>query len=299
MTDKKNKGLQDDLVTCPRCKGRGKIVCQRDEDDVYGHEQTCPVCGGRGKIKPTGRPPKRPRRSRYSPIPSKPKSGGGGRRRPPRALLLPPGTPVSPWPQGDGVPIPTPESLHRRPKEPELAIPETPDTPATYGETVLDSGDDITITLGPEFGPDLTLDEDASRANYREPRPLHETRAFADMEFPADSEEVFDRLFERHHLTGDFSLADGDDGVYELGRPDDQTPIDLDGLPFDRSVDDSLAWADPPGAGLSSEIPGGGPDTTGTIDTDVIGARDPLDPPIDYDPIGFDIDTDVIGPEPL
>jgi len=46
MADKKNKGLQGDLLTCPRCKGRGKIVCQRDEEDLYGHEQTCPVCGG-------------------------------------------------------------------------------------------------------------------------------------------------------------------------------------------------------------------------------------------------------------
>jgi len=293
MADKKNKGLQGDLLTCPRCKGRGKIVCQRDEEDLYGHEQTCPVCGGRGKIKPTGRPFKRPRRSRYSSIPSQPKSGGGGRRRPPRSLLLPPGTPMAPWPQGDGIPPSTPESLHRRPREPELAIPETPDTPPTCTETPLDVDDDLTITLGLGFGPDFALDVEALGSKDQQLLESDDGRISTQVDFPQDGEALLAGGCERDPLTNDLTFVDVDDGR------DDPTVRGVESVPPAHSADPSMEAGNLSIAGWASQsVAGGGLDIPKGVDTDVIGAHDPLDPPIDYDPIGFDIDADGIGPEP-
>jgi len=262
MADKKNKGLQGDLLTCPRCKGRGKIVCQRDEDDVYGHEQTCPVCGGRGKIKPTDRPFKRPRRSRYSSIPSQPKSGGGGRRRPPRSLLLPPGT-------------------------------ETPDTPPTCTETPLDVDDDLTITLGLGFGPDFALDVEALGSKDQQLLESDDGRISTQADFPQDGEALLARGCERDPLTNDLTFVDVDDGR------DDPTVRGVESVPPAHSADPSMEAGNLSIAGWASQsVAGGGLDIPKGVDTDVIGAHDPLDPPVDYDPIGFDIDADGIGPEP-
>ena len=61
----------------------------------------------------------------------------------------------------------------------------------------------------------------------------------------------------------------------------------------------SIEPVSPPIGGSSSDVSARDLDVPEAVDTDVIGSRDPIDPQIDYDPIGFDIDTDVIGPEPL
>jgi hypothetical protein len=206
---------------------------------------------------------------------------------------LPPGTSVAPRPQGDGIPTSAPESLCRRPEQPELATPETPGTPSTCGETVLDIGDDITITLGPEFGAGFALDVEASGTRDQELLESDDGRISTQMEFPEDSEALLDCGLEREPLTGDLTLVDVDDAH------DGPKVSVVESVPPGRGADLPMEPVDPPMTGLSSPPSADGLDAPQVVDTDVIGGQDPLDLQVDYDPTGFAVDTDVTGPEPF
>jgi hypothetical protein len=176
---------------------------------------------------------------------------------------------------------------------------EEPETTACHDETVPSCGDDITITLGQEIGPDRIGDSGTSDADYDAAFEANATRAAAGVEYPEDSIELLDETPEQYAGLADLEATDADGDVYAFGRDDVGPAVPPEFVLPGPDPDLCLGSAQPPVPGPCPELlppQACPPDDHGP---DVIGARHPIDIQIDYDPIGLDIDIDVIGPAGL
>ncbi len=315
-----NVDNKDSLKICTACSGTGTIAFafsdapQIDPDDVI--ELDCPVCSGSGKARRRSHPVRiRLRLPQKKIWPGRRKSGRRGRLSRSPIILPLPGSPLSSWPEGSVIPQSTPESEYIGPygdkegaadddeglplQHPGQVVNRVPDCPVR--ETVLRISDDLILTIGGEFGQDLSLDMDFAHSNFQEPMELGSGPIMAEVSYDLGSREPIEALPNPAQSPLDLPiepLADdvvGGPGKGGILHPE-ETRIDLSG--YDPRLSAEIAndplgeLVIPPHRDISVTNPSLPPAA-------LHGPASPLDVVGFLDPFGLNIDTDVIGPTGL
>jgi hypothetical protein len=306
MANKSNKkDNKNQSKVCPVCKGTGKTRWKRDKGTgiyVIGTKaMTCYFCGGSGRI--YRKPYLRFVRIRFK-LPSRrrsfrwPRSGRHGRFYHSPVILPPPGTPLAGWSQDIHAPKSTPESVYRdaeidyNVEEDDRVEEESP------MENILRISDDITITLGKEFHPDLVLDIDTVQTNFQEAFEASPESVTAQVCFGVDSNEYMELLLHQINPFEESTVIQLDDDVYTTVENKEQLlniePYETNIYEYDTDI--GLEVGNAPVSGLSLQPH----QFSSTVDTDVMGPT--LSNPSNHldvigveDPLSFDMNTDITG----
>ncbi|MBN2269868.1 MAG: hypothetical protein JXN61_04595 [Sedimentisphaerales bacterium] len=319
MPDENNNvdNNKDSPEVCIACSGTGTIAFafsdapQIDPDDVI--ELACPICLGSGKARRLSRPVRiRLRLPQKKIWPGRRKSGRRGRLSRSPIILPLPGSPLSGRLEGNMIPRSTPESEYigpysdkedaadgdedqplQHPGQVANLVPDCPD-----GETVLRISDDLILTIGGEFGQDISLDTEFAHSNFQEPLELGSGPVMAEISYDLDSSEPIGALPNPAQPPLDLPIeplaedAVGGSGKGGILHPE-ETRIDLSG--YDPRLSAEIAndplgkLAIPPHHDISATNPSLRPPA-------LDGPVSPLDVVGFLDPFGLNIDTDVIGP---
>jgi len=293
--DTENSGMQ----TCPVCHGSGTILKDRDDTDICGpdvKELVCPRCGGKGRIQLEPRPLRiRFKRLSWKPRLSthRPSVGRGGRLSRSPIILPPPGTLLSGYPEGDMVPeLPAnrEHALRFDVNDQSNAFVPQENPPVKASEENIAADVDIAYTIGEGFSPGLEI----FNGQQTEPPQAGQDIVISSEDGTASYEQVqcepSDQLPIQQPILDpqqEISMEVSDSFTVEPTAPD----VFLD----DTEPIASLAGNTPLGA------PGGpngqsiGLSPFGQIVFDGFREPNPLDITGDIDPVGFGVDTDVIG----
>ena len=299
--DNKNKSK-----VCPVCGGTGKTRWKRDNGteiyvlDIKG--RTCSFCRGSGRIyhKPYLQfvrisfklPPRK--------IPlQRPRLGRHGRLSRSPVILPPPGAPMAGWSDGNMVPKSTPESVYLGSDvDYSIAQDDIPEEEKSPMETILRISDNITITLGKEFHPDLVLDINSVQTNFQEALEVSSESVTARICYGIESNEYLELLLNQIDPFKESTVIQLDDDVYAAVENKEQLlniePYEAHISEYDTDI--GLEVENAPVSELSLR-----PHQTTSADyTDVLGPAmsdqgDPLDVIGVEDLLGFDINTDVTG----
>ena len=306
MAQKSNKkDNKDRSQVCPVCRGSGKTRWKRDNDtgiyvvDIKG--RTCPLCRGSGRF--YRRPYLRFVRIRFKLQPKKiplswPRSGRHGRLSRSPVILPPPGAPMAGWSEGDMVPKSTPESVYLGSDvDYSIAQDDIPEEESPM-QTILRISDNITITLGKEFHPDLVLDIDTVQTNFQEALEASSESVTARICYGIESNEYLELLLNQINPFKESTVIQLDDDVYAAVENKEQLlniePYEAHISEYDTDV--GLEVENAPVSELTLR-----PHQTTSADyTDVLGPamsdqRNPLDVIGVEDPLSFDINTNVTG----
>lgn len=312
MADKNenNKLLSSDeaLYTCPLCSGTGRIRRKCDETDIceasdVKEELTCLLCRGRGKVKRYLRSLRIRPRHRLSSLLSRKRRFGAGLSRSGRLsrspiILLPPGTPLSGWPDGDMVPQFSPESAY-----PQGDINYTIVTDDNYPEeeypreTTLTIADAITITIGKEFAANnFIVDSGLVDINFLEALEAASDPATAHISYGVGSTEYLETLLQEVLPTIQSSIMQTDED-FCLGEVNSQLaePPDVDISQYDPGL--CVDIEDRPAFDLTLQLNAQSTSASFTelLPPDVLGQVNPPDITGVEGPVGFDFNTDIIG----
>lgn len=310
-----NVDNKDSLEICSACSGTGTIAFavsdapQIDPNDVV--ELNCPVCFGRGKARRRSRPVHiRLRLPQNKMWPGKRNSGRRGRLSRSPIILPPPGAPLSGWPEGSMIPQSTPESEYIGPYTdqrdaagddddlplhcPGEAVPQVSDCSA--GETVLRLSDDLILTIGGEFGQNLSIDTEFAHSKFQEPLELGSGPVTVEVSYDLGSREPIEALPDPAQPPLYLPLEPLTDIVGGPGKggilPPKGTQIDLSG--YDPRLSAEIA-NDPLGELVIPSHDNMSATHTSLLPPNLHGPISPLDVVGFPDPIGLKINTDVIG----
>jgi hypothetical protein len=306
MANRSNKkDNKDESKVCPVCRGTGKTRWKRDKGTgiyVIGTKgRTCSFCGGSGRIYrkpylrfvrirfklPRGKTPFR-----------RPRSGRHGRLSRSPIILPPPGTPLAGWSQDIHVPKSTPESVYLgaevdyNVEEDDRIEGESPT------ENILRISDDITITLGKEFHPDLVLDIDTVQTNFQEALEASSESVSAQVCFGVDSHEYMELLLHQINPFEESTVIQLEDDVYAAAENKEQLlniePYETNIYEYDTDI--GLEVENAPVSGLSLQPH----QISSTDDTNVLGPimsnqGNHLDVIGIEDPLSLDMNTDITG----
>ena len=307
MAQKSNKkDNKDRSQVCPVCRGSGKSRWKRDNGtgiyviDIKG--RTCPLCRGSGRF--YRRPYLRFVRIRFKLQPKKiplswPRYGRHGRLSRSPVILPPPGAPLAGWSDGNMIPKSTPESVYLGSDvDYSIAHDDIPEEEEYPMQAILRISDNITITLGKEFHPDLVLDIDTVQTNFREALDASSESVTARICYGIESNEYLELLLNQIDPFKESTVIQLDDDVYAAVENKEQL-VDIE--PYETHIseydtDIGLEVENAPVSDLTL-LPH---QTTSAAYTDVLGPAmsdqgDPLDVIGVEDPVGFDINTDVTG----
>jgi len=325
MAHKSNeKDDEDKPQTCPLCGGTGKLrlKCHDEDTDICGFDVkegtcACPLCHGSGKVgrflsleRRRIRLRQRPRRIFLRRRRISPSRGRSGKFSRSPILLLPPGTPLAGYLEGDMIPKSTPESAYLdadidydttdndNPEEEEHVFIQY----QYPRETILRISDDITITLGKEFPPSLVLDTDFIDTNFQDAFQPGQDILTAQISYGRHSDEYFEWLLHEVDPFNQPAIIQLDNEVYALAENKDQL-LDLE--PYEADIETHISEYD---AGLPLDIENEpAPELTlqshqstsatfaDVLGPDVSGQANPLDVTGIQNPFGFDINANVTG----
>jgi len=285
------------LHTCPLCEGTGKIPHQQQGQNDTGsyvsevEEEVCPLCDGSGAVRLSPRHRRRRSRLRGRWVRLKSRSMRGSRRV---ARLL-----RFPWDKwGHGWPE---EDMELEP-EPVLGAPffdaEQNIKPANFKEnivreSVLSLSDDVTLTFESKLGlPEVVLDTEHAHSRLLESKPILLT------DYGLLS-EVYQDMFDH--------LVYGPVPPFIVQPPDGYSPYGLNNLSVEIGepemfpVDPGLMLV--PDSNVAPSIDVQVPDTrldgatfTSVVSPQMPGGPNHLDITGFQDPIGFDLNTNIVGP---
>lgn len=319
MADENENGKSDSKdessQTCPLCGGTGKLClnCNDDDTDIYSsavRTMICPLCRGRGKVRHYSlrhmRIRLRPRPNRMLLRRRRPSSsrGRGGKFSRSHILLLPPCTPVSGWPDGDLIPKSSPESAYLG-EDIDYTIVRDDENPREGypGETILRFSDNITLTLGKEFPPNLVLDTRFIDTNFQEAFEARQDLLTAQITYGRQSDEYFEWLLHEIDPFKQPAIIQLEDELYAVvgnkGQFLDLEPYEVHtethiseynaGLQLDIENEPARELTLQPHQSTSATF-------TDVLGPDVAGEGTSLDITADVeDPIGFDVNTDIVG----
>jgi hypothetical protein len=306
MANKSNKkDNKDKSKVCPVCRGTGKTRWKRDKGTgiyVIGTKaMTCSFCRGSGRI--SRKPYLRFVRVRFRLPPRKrpyrwPISGRRGRFSHGSVVLPPPGTPLAGWSQDIHAPKSAPESVYRgaevdyNVEEDDKVEEESP------MENILMISDDITITLGKEFHPDLVLDIDTVQTNFQEALEASSESVTAQVCYGVESNEYMELLLHQINPFEESTILQLDDDVYTAVENKEQL---LDIEPYETNIyeyetDIGLEVDNAPVSDLLQQPH----QFSSTDNADVLGPA--ISNPSNHldvigveDPLSFNISTDITG----
>jgi len=313
---------------CPFCGGSGKIRLRCDDTNM---ELLCPICQGSGKRRPHLRPVYLRFKQLPTKIPVPRRQGGGGRISRIRCPLLPPGTPLVGYPEGNMIPQSTPETVypyedirypifhfHEKRDDDEEPDDYREDEPTGHGsEIILQLPEGITI--GHEFSANLVLDSDFTMINFQDDLETGSEPVTARIVYGVNMDECLEEFsWENNPLSGKPTVLElkSDDRVFHItGELSTVSKNEI----FVFENKDQLIVAEHYQENIETEIYGSGipsgikieniPDGQLTLSPhqsnrvasmDVLGPAmsgqvNPLDVSGVQDPLGVDISTDVIG----
>lgn len=304
MPNENNKAdSKDQLEICSTCSGKGTILLavndgpNIDTDNVI--ELHCPVCLGRGKTRRRSRPVRMRFRLRQKKIrPGRRKPGRRGRLSRSPIILPLPGTPLSGWPEGSVIPQSNPESECIGPYiDQPTTIDDYVDLLSQYpGETVLRMSDDIIVTIAGGLTPDLVMDTNFAQTNFQKPLEIGSGPITAGISYDLGSQEhieAFLDLVQPHLDLPVEQLADvlggpGKGSILHTEAPGIELSGYDSGLSADITNDPLNEVTMQPHEHMSaihtSVLPPGLHSQTNLLD--IVGFSDP---------IGFEVNTDVMG----
>jgi len=235
MADKNEKTEQKDKTeVCPYCGGTGKIRLKAEVDRMLGlntNELVCPACGGRGRVSRLAKYSARPIRLRLkNPLPKmlsrKPLGHRSGRLSRSPVILPRPGTSLSDWPEGDMVPKPSPETAYSDANiKNYVDYYEKPDDDTSKkkykptqndAESILRLSDDIHVTLGKEFGPNVVLDPDFIEINFKQVLEANSGYVAAEIRYGFKSDEHIETLMRQIDPLDKSTILELDGEVYYI-----------------------------------------------------------------------------------
>jgi hypothetical protein len=276
---------------CDLCDGKGKI--ELDDTNIFRARMcTCPICRGRGKVKRHASQHKRRFFKCHFKRPRLKLARQGGRR------LRTPSPHVWGFGWFEEKVVPFFESIYGVPYfDIEQDVPKADFEEESYLESVLELNEAISITISPDLGlPDLTLDERNGVSNLDDAIYLSSPNLLTI--YGLYSDEYRELL--QHYLFGPIPplIMQSPEGYSAYGISSLSMEI---GEP--ETLESSPSLMVTPDSNVAPQVTIQGPDAqamgpsfTSVVQPRISDSPNPLDISGFHDPVGFNLNTNIVGP---